>query len=209
VRGAGGDVTLRSARAWVGGFSASLLIACTTGDNASRAAGTARADTLVAARESVAPSAKDSVATLALLEQQVQAIERDTIRMDRRQVSTTLGAGTRGVVTGWRVGPVWRRIAVRGRGENFGTDDTYWLASGQLLGARLSVTRPKGKPVVDSVWFRERRLYRWIDPERRHLNVTSRSTQYQVTMLRNTLDSLIMALAAGDRAPRVSRDTVR
>lgn len=147
---------------------------------------------------SVPPPTSDSAATIALFESRVAAIEADTIVMEQTQKPITLGAGSTGLLTAWRAGPVWRRLRVEGEGTGFRTLDNYWLSDGVFLGARLEVSRPGRRPAVDEIWFHDRELYRWIDPGGRHLDPAARSTQLEVRMMMTRLDRLLRVLTADD-----------
>ncbi len=156
------------------------------------------ADDSTSAAELAAPPATDSAATIALFASRVAAIEADTILMEQTQKPITLGAGSAGLLTAWRAGPVWRRLRVEGQGTGFRTVDNYWLSDGVFLGARLEVIRPGRRPGVDEIWFRDRQLYRWTDAAERHLDPAARSTQFLVQMMTARLDSLLQVLAADD-----------
>lgn len=169
--------------------TAVLLFGCAKAETARQAD-----TTLVAVPTPDAPPSTDSVATIAAFERRVAAIERDTARMDRTQTPLTLGAGTTGRLTAWRVGPVWRRLRVEAEGPGFRSLDNYWFSDGIFLGARLELVRPKRKPAVDVVWFRGPSLYRWTDADGRHLTPEARSTQFEVQMMRARLDSLLHLL---------------
>ena len=158
------------------------------------AASTAHA---VVAAPPLAPAA-DSAARIDSLAKIAGAIDRDTLRLQRKRKPITLGAGTNGVLTAWRDGNIWQRLHVDGNGAAFRTRDTYWFSNGVLLGAELSLARFGGKPAVDRVWFRNRALYRWTDAEGRHLEPAARSTQYEVQMMRARLDSLLRVLDRDD-----------
>jgi hypothetical protein len=158
-------------------------------------------------------SPTDSIATIASMTRRAEAIDRDTAALQRVARPLTIGAGAGGTVVGWRAGPVWHRVRVESIGDRFQARDDFWLENGVLLGARLDFTRDGKRHDVDSIWFRDRRLYRWTDAEGRHLNRSSRSTVYQTEALRARLDTLIHALSvdatatsqrasSGDSAPR-------
>jgi hypothetical protein len=143
------------------------------------------------------PSA-DSAAMLDSLTGMAHRIDRDTLRLERKQTAIALGAGTSGTLTAWRVGRIWRRLHLDSDASAFRTSDTYWFDNGVLFGAQLELTRSRRKAAVDSVWFRNRELYRWTDAEGRHLEGAARSTQYEVQMLRARLDSLLRTLDRDD-----------
>jgi hypothetical protein len=145
-----------------------------------------------------APPAADTAAVITWFQRRVSAIRRDTMHMERVEQPISLGAGSAGLLTAWRAGPVWRRVRVEGEGTGFRSVDDYWLSDGVLLGARLEVTRPGRKPEVDEVWFRDRQFYRWTDADGRHLGAEARSTQFQVRMMRARFDSLLARLSALD-----------
>ena len=85
-------------------------------------------------------------------------------------------------------------MRVEGQGAGFRTVDEYWLDNGVLLGARLEVQRSNRRPVADRIWFRNHALYRWTDGRGRVLNTESRSTQFEVRMMRARLDTLLQRL---------------
>jgi hypothetical protein len=145
----------------------------------------------------VAPrsAAADSAAILDSFARIVRAIDNDSLRFERRQQPVTLGAGTSGVLTSWRLGRIWQRLHVDGAGEAFHTRDTYWFSNGALLGAQLELSRTGRKPLLDHVWFRNNAVFRWTDAEGRWLLPAARSTQYEVQMLRARLDTLLQTLA--------------
>lgn len=172
-------------------LTAMMLSGCAKAESAPMAE-----TTLVPMPAADTPPSTDSAATIAAFERRVAAIERDTARMNKVQASVALGASTTGLLTGWRVGPVWRRLRVAADGPGFRSLDNYWLSDGIFLGARLEVARPKGKPDVDVIWFRGPSLYRWTDADGRHLTPDARSTQFQVQMMRARLDSLLHLLDA-------------
>ncbi len=151
------------------------------------------------------PSPRDSAATLAWFGQRVAAIERDTAAVNRTEKPVSLGAGTSGLVTAWRTGPVWRRLRVEADGPGFRSTDDYWLSNGVLLGARLELMRPDRPTAVDQLWFRDGALYRWTDPSGRRLNPDARSTQYEVQRMRARFDSLLRIVSADDAIRRPTR----
>jgi hypothetical protein len=151
------------------------------------------------------PAPGDTAAMLAAFRQLAQRIDRDTVRYESIQKPIALGAGTTGLLSAWRLGRVWQRVAVQGSGAGFRSVDTYWFSNGALLGARLEMTRGDRKPVVDEVWFRDRALYRWTDREGRHLEPDARSTQYEVRMLRERLDVLMRTLEIDEIARERAR----
>ena len=170
---------------------ASCAAACTTATPAPATMDTAaQAAVIVAVRTPAADSAAilDSLATIS------QSIDRDTLRLKRQQTAVALGAGTSGILTGWRIGRIWRRLHLDSDANAFRTSDTYWFDNGVLLGAQLELTRNTRKTAVDRIWFRNRALYRWTDAEGRHLEPAARSTQYEVQMLRTRLDTLLHTL---------------
>ncbi len=144
------------------------------------------------------PDPVDTVATLALYAERAAAIARDSARLQRTQVPVTLGAGITGVLHAWRAGPVWRRLRVEGEGAGLRMVDEYWIDNGVLLGARLEMQRADQRPAVDHVWFRRNALYRWTDATGRVLNPASRSTQFEVHMLRARFDTLVQHLTSRD-----------
>jgi hypothetical protein len=147
-------------------------------------------------------SPTDSIATIARMTQRATVIDRDTTALQRVARPLSLGAGAGGTVIGWRAGPVWHRVRVESVGDRFQTRDDFWLENGVLLGARLDLTRDGKRHDVDSIWFRDGRLYRWKDAEGRHLNRSSRSTVYQTEALRERLDTLIHTLSIESPAQR-------
>ncbi len=151
------------------------------------------------------PSPRDSEATLVWFAQRAAAIERDTAVMDRTEKPVSLGAGTSGLVTGWRAGPVWRRLRVAAEGPGFRSTDEYWLSNGVFLGARLALARPGRPTAVDQLWFRDGALYRWTEPSGRRLNPAARSTQYEVQRMRARFDSLLSLVADDDAARKPPR----
>lgn len=186
-----------------------LLCACSTAadqPDAQAGAPTTRsapdtADAGVAAAEIAAPvltviaSARDTTATLAELQAFTSRIDRDTSRMRVRAAVVDAGAGATDSVTAWRVGGIVQRLRVTTTGATFRSSDVYWLADGALVGARLETTRSGNKPRLDTIWFHNTKLYRWIDADRRSLNAESRSTEYEVEGLRARLDRLLAAVA--------------
>jgi hypothetical protein len=63
-------------------------------------------------------------------------------------------------------------------------------------------SRTSDRPQVDQIWFRTNALYRWTDRDGRVMNPASRSTQFEVRMLRARLDSLVHHLSgSGTPAP--------
>ena len=180
--------------------SLALLAACAGEPNPGR-----NLDSAASAAVPPAPSALDSAATLAWFAQRVAAIEQDTGLLDRTEKPVALGAGTSGLVTAWRAGPVWRRLRVQAEGPGFRSSDDYWLSSGVLLGARLEMIRRDRPGEVDQLWFRDGALYRWTDPAGRRLNPAARSTQYEVQRMRARFDSLLSIVAADDAIRKPTR----
>ncbi len=186
------------------GVLAALLlavVACARQDGAA----TPKAADTVAAAAIVEPSPTDTAATIQAFEARVAQIERDTAVMDQVQKPISLGAGTDALLSAWRAGPVWKRLRVEASGTGFHSVDDYWLSDGVFLGARLEMIRDGRKPSVEQVWFRDQRLYRWTDAAGRHPNPAARSTQYEVTMLRARLDTLLRRLDADDAVRRPPR----
>lgn len=142
------------------------------------------------------PPAGDSGAVLAALVTRMSTIDRDTQAMHRAERTIDLGAGAMGVLVAWRSGTVWRRLQLQGSDSTFRRLEQYWLNGSGLIAARQELARPNEQAKVDSIWFRDGKLYRWVDAERRHLNGEARSTQYEVEMLRKRLDDLLEVLAA-------------
>lgn len=142
------------------------------------------------------PPAGDSGAVLAALVTRMSTIDRDTLSMHRAERTIDLGAGAMGVLVAWRSGAVWRRLELQGSDSTFRRLEQYWLSGSGLIAARQELARPNEEAKVDSIWFRDGKLYRWVDAERRHLNSEARSTQYEVAMLRKRLDDLLEVLAA-------------
>jgi hypothetical protein len=177
-----------------------LLTSCRGESGTGRTTDTTRGVTVAAP-----PSPRDSAATLAWFAQRAAAIERDTAVMDRTEKPVALGAGTSGLVTAWRAGPVWRRLRVEAEGPGFRSTDNYWLSNGVFLGARLELVRPDRPTAVDQLWFRDGALYRWTDPSGRHLNPEARSTQYEVQRMRVRFDSLVSLVAADDAVRKPPR----
>ena len=190
--------TPRSARVALCGLT--LLAACAGESNPARDADAAHGTTLA-----TVPPPRDSVATLAWFRQRVAEIESDTAAMTRTEKPVSLGAGTSGLVTAWRAGPVWRRLRVEADGPGFRSTDDYWLSNGVFLGARLEVVRPDRPTAVDQLWLRDGALYRWTDPSGRHLNPEARSTQYEVQRMRARFDSLLSIVAADDAIRKPTR----
>lgn len=198
---------MTTSRVQTAAFSAAITVGTLTflAACAGDAAPPPATDTAIGAARPQIPSPGDSDATLAWFAQRAAAIERDTIAMDKTQRPTSLGAGAAGLVTAWRAGPVWRRLRVEGEGAGFRSVDDYWLSDGVFLGARLEIIRPGRRATVDSLWFRDRALYRWTDPGGRHLNPDARSTQYEVQMMRARLDSLLRLVSADDARRKPQR----
>lgn len=146
----------------------------------------------------IEPLPTDSAATIALFERRVAQIERDTDRFERIDRPIALGAGTSGLLTGWRAGRIWQMLRLDGAGPAFHSRDTYWFADGAFLGARLEMLRTQRRAAVDQIWFRDRGLYRWSDPAGRHLDPHARSTQYEVQMMQTRLDTLLRELTAAE-----------
>lgn len=157
------------------------------------------------ATPAASPSPRDTAATIASFIARVAAIEADTGQMDRAELPIAPGAGSAGLLTAWRTGPVWRRLRVEADGAGFHSIDNYWLSNGVFLGARLEVVRPGRPAAVDTIWFRDRTLYRWTDPDGRRLNPDARSTQFQVQMMHARLDSLLQRLRAADAVRPTAR----
>jgi hypothetical protein len=172
-----------------------LLLGCRPGDAPPRAATPAAT---VETPPAADPLPTDTAATIAAYEARVARIEQDTVAMTQTQKPIALGAGSSGLLSAWRAGPVWRRLRVEAEGAGFRTRDDYWFGDGVLLGARLEVSRPGRRPAVDRVWFRNQALYRWTDAAGRHLNPEARSTQFEVRMMRARLDTLLQRLNADD-----------
>lgn len=150
----------------------------------------------------VVVSPRDTGATLAGMARSVATIERDTAVMEVTQRPVALGAGTHGLLTGWRTGPVWRRLRVESEGPQFTAVDDYWYSNGAFLGATLTLRRVRRAAAIDSVWFRNGSLYRWTDAAGRTLNPDARSTTYQVQMMQARLDTLLKLLSANDAVRR-------
>ncbi len=163
------------------------------------------ADTVSNSELATVPSPRDTAATLRWFGQRVAAIEGDTAAMDRTEKPVSLGAGTSGLVTAWRVGPVWRRLRLEADGPGFRSTDDYWLSNGVFLGARLAVVRPDRTATVEQLWFRDGVLYRWTDPSGHQLNPEARSTQYEVRQMRARFDSLLSLVAADDAIRKAQR----
>jgi hypothetical protein len=151
------------------------------------------------------PSPRDSVATLRLFAQRVAEIDRDSTQLQQTQRPVSLGAGVSGLLTAWRAGPVWRKARLEVADAHFRSEDTYWLSNGVLLGAILVTQRPGGRTAVDSVWFRNRALYRWTDAAGRHLNRDAQSTQTQVEQLLARYDLVMRELAVDDATRPTAR----
>ena len=177
--------------------------ACTAHDRSSPDVVSKSAPPATVARPT--PLSTDSAATIAGFEQRVAQLERDTAHFERIDQPLALGAGTSGLLTGWRAGRIWQMLRVDGAGPSFHSRDTYWFADGAFLGARLEMLRTDRRAAVDQIWFRDRALYRWRDPAGRHLDPHARSTQYEVKMMQARLDTLLRVLSASELARQRSR----
>lgn len=177
-----------------------IVVACTTTEQPPEQR-VARGNT----SDPVPVSPRDTSGMLAEMARAVRTIERDTAGMEVTQRPVALGAGTHGLVTGWRTGPVWRRLRVENEGPQFTSVDDYWLSNGAFLGATLTVHRPKQRAAIDSVWFRNGSLYRWTDAAGRTLNPDARSTKYLVQMLQARRDTLLQILSANDAVRQPQR----
>lgn len=152
------------------------------------------ANALDSVADATMPAAQDSAGTLLAFQQRASELTGDSASMQAVEASIAFGAGVTGTGVGWRTGSAWRRVRVVSTGERFRTVDEYWFSRGSLMGARLEMQRDSVPAEIDSVWFRDGRLYRWTDRDGRHLNRTSRSTESEVEMLHARLDAVLRTL---------------
>jgi hypothetical protein len=161
-------------------------------------------------RVAAAPDSRDTAATLAWLDSAIVQLDADTLRMARVERTRDPGAGATGVVIGWTLGPVLRRIREEVRGSGFRTLDDYWYVDGSLSRVRLRAERPGRPASEDQVWFRGGRVYQWRDPSGRMLNRGSQSTQSEADMLRAHAESLVALLSRpAPVTPAAQDSTVR
>ena len=144
--------------------------------------------------------ANDTGATLAAITAFTQRVDRDTARMLVAKREAELGAGAMAHVTSWRAGGALQRLRVESDGAGFRTSDLYWFSDTTLVAATLESVRPTGRPERERLWFRNGRLYRWIDAEGRVRNPEVRSTQYEVEMFRSRLQQMLSFDTAAARS---------
>jgi len=125
--------------------------------------------------------------TVAALDLLTRDIDADTARLTATRLTTDLGGGATGAVTVWRADSIVTRVHVAGTGDGFTSTDDYWMRDTVLIAARLVTTRTGQRPAEDRVWFRNGALYQWIDAHGEQLGTASRSTTYELQMLRSRL----------------------
>jgi len=129
--------------------------------------------------------------TITALERLTSEIDADTSRLTALRHTTDLGGGATGLVTVWRADRILTRVHVAGTGAGFTSTDDYWMRDTVLIAARLVTTRTDQPPAEDRVWFRNGALYQWIDAHGEQLGTASRSTTYELEMLRARLARLL------------------